>query len=179
MSIKEARRILVIGCSGGGKTTFTKKLSTMLNLPTIHLDTHFWRSGWTSPPRVEWRKTVEQLVEQEQWIMDGTFDSTFDLRFPKADLIIILKQPKLLCLWRAFIRMLTYRNEDHRPDLPEGCPEKFDLSFYHYIWTYNRVHNPIFEENIDRFQKRESTIFLHGDKQIKSFIDALPHKIPN
>ena len=36
----------------------------------------------------EWRKKIIDLVEQDEWIMDGNYASTFDLRLPKADTII-------------------------------------------------------------------------------------------
>ena len=48
------RRVLVIGISGAGKSTFTRALGVRTGLPVIHLDTEFWRPGWTVTPREEW-----------------------------------------------------------------------------------------------------------------------------
>ena len=39
------KRILVIGCCGAGKSTFSKELSAKLNLPLVDLDRLFWKPG--------------------------------------------------------------------------------------------------------------------------------------
>ncbi|HBM16819.1 MAG TPA: hypothetical protein DD381_10820 [Lentisphaeria bacterium] len=41
-----AKKILIIGNCGSGKTTLSKKLSLISNLPVIHLDKHYWNPGW-------------------------------------------------------------------------------------------------------------------------------------
>src|SRR5262249_4327019 len=57
-SIHAMRRILVIGISGAGKNTFTRKLAAKTGLPVIHLDTEFWKPGWGETERAEWRAKV-------------------------------------------------------------------------------------------------------------------------
>jgi adenylate kinase family enzyme len=39
------RRVLVIGISGAGKSTFARELAARIGLPLIHLDKEFWRPG--------------------------------------------------------------------------------------------------------------------------------------
>ena len=42
-----ADRILVIGCSGGGKSTLSRGLSSRLDLPYVSFDRDFfWLPGW-------------------------------------------------------------------------------------------------------------------------------------
>lgn len=47
-------RILVIGCAGSGKSTLSRKLHYILDLPVIHLDTYFWNANWVPKSNEEW-----------------------------------------------------------------------------------------------------------------------------
>ena len=45
--LRQARRIMVIGCSGGGKSTLSRKIATALDLPYHPMDREvFWLPGW-------------------------------------------------------------------------------------------------------------------------------------
>ena len=44
--LREARRILVIGAGGSGKSTLASRLGETLGVEVIHLDQHYWKSGW-------------------------------------------------------------------------------------------------------------------------------------
>lgn len=128
-----ARRILVLGPCGSGKTCLTRQLSRILDLPAVHLDARFWRPGWIATPQPEWRRTVSNLVGEPCWIMDGTYESTLDLRIPAAEVIVMLDRPRWSCLWGVLRRSLAYRNRP-RPDAPSGQP--IDRDYLRYIWRY-------------------------------------------
>ena len=66
------QRVLVIGISGAGKSTFSRALAARTGLPLIHLDTEFWQPDWKITPREEWRAKVAELITREAWIMDGS-----------------------------------------------------------------------------------------------------------
>lgn len=82
------RRIAVIGCGGAGKTTLSRELGEILKLPVYHLDSFFWNPGWVPTPPEEWRRIQEELVSRDEWIMDGDYGGTLDIRFGRADTII-------------------------------------------------------------------------------------------
>jgi adenylate kinase family enzyme len=65
------RRVLVVGCAGAGKTTFSRRLAAKLKLPAIHLDFHFWRPGWQAPKRQDWRDRLTALAAMPDWVMEG------------------------------------------------------------------------------------------------------------
>src|SRR3989339_414040 len=98
------KKILIIGSCGSGKSTFAKALSKKLNLPLIGLDQCYWKHGWVRPEREEWRKRVSELVKGENWIMEGNYQSTFDIRFPASDTIIVLNINRFICFWRIWTR---------------------------------------------------------------------------
>jgi len=173
MNIKNARKILVLGSSGSGKSTLTRHIAKTNNLPPIHLDVHFWRPSWTEPPIEVWREEVKELSKNEAWVMDGTFSESFDIRFPKADKIIIIKLPRLTCLIRAIKRFFKYSKKIRRPDMAPGCDEGIDLSFYKYIWTYNKKVLPKIYEAIEEFDCEKKVLTLNSDKEIKLFLQSL------
>ena len=90
MEIFKSERILVIGPCGAGKSTFSKKIEKILKLPLIHLDTYYHKPNWGEPKQEDWEKIVRKLANQEEWIMDGNFSDSFDIRIPRSDTIIYL-----------------------------------------------------------------------------------------
>src|SRR3954463_7237368 len=103
------RRILVIGNSGGGKSTLARALGRKLGLPVIHLDVLFWKPGWVETERPVFHVAVAEALRGDAWICDGNFTSNYHVRMPLADTIVWIDQPRLLCLFRAVRRVLTYR----------------------------------------------------------------------
>ena len=78
------KKILVIGCCGAGKSTFSKKLQAILKLPLIHLDAHYHKPSWVEPEKEEWEKVLKQILSQESFIMDGTYLESLDERINKS-----------------------------------------------------------------------------------------------
>lgn len=135
------QRVLVIGISGAGKSTLSRALAARTGLPLIHLDREYWLPGWQMPPREQWRTKVRDLSARDRWIMDGNFDSSLDIRLPRADTLIWFDVPALRCMWRALKRVASSYGRV-RPDMGEGCPERIDVEFLRYIARFNRIQRP-------------------------------------
>ncbi len=105
--LASSQRILVIGPSGSGKTTLSIRLGRILDLETIHLDACFWKPGWIATPQPEWREKVSKLIRKPSWVMDGTYESTLDLRIPAADAVIVVDRSRWVCLWHVLKRKVT------------------------------------------------------------------------
>ncbi|MEL7423361.1 MAG: topology modulation protein [Bacteroidota bacterium] len=137
------QRIMVAGCSGSGKSTFSRELAARTKLPLIHLDREYWLPGWVEPSKQDWRRSMAELVQQERWIMDGNYSATWDIRLPRTELVIYLQYPLWLLFWRSTKRILSYRGRV-RPDMAPGCPEHFNWSFYHFLigcWYGRKRHH--------------------------------------
>tara|TARA_R110002110_G_scaffold374877_1_gene584674 strand:+ start:41 stop:550 length:510 start_codon:yes stop_codon:yes gene_type:complete len=162
-------RILIIGCSGGGKSTLSRTLSARLALPVTHLDVLWWKPGWVDSTYDEFRPKVAAVAATDRWIIDGNFSQTFDIRMPRADTIIWIDQPRWLCLWRAFWRT-TSQFGHNRADLAPGCPEKYDWEFYKFIWNYRRDNIPKIKQGIAEFGTHAKLFHLRSDKDIMDFL---------
>jgi adenylate kinase family enzyme len=67
------RRIIVVGCSGSGKTSLALKLGRKLGLPVVHLDVLYWRPGWNASDKASFRVRVADAIAGEGWVADGSF----------------------------------------------------------------------------------------------------------
>jgi adenylate kinase family enzyme len=165
-------RILVLGSPGAGKSTFSRRLGGVLEVPVIHLDGHFWKPGWEKPEREAWIETQRELLESsEEWIMDGNYGSTIDVRFREADTVILLDFSKYLCLFRVLKRRIQHRNSS-RPDMAEGCPEKMDLEFIRHIWNYPHDELVPIERQLENSEEK-TVVRLGSGEEIDAFLDEM------
>ena len=171
--LQTARRVLVIGCSGGGKSTLSRKIAVHFDLEYQSIDRDVrWLPGWRERDAAARREILEDLVSRERWVMDGSNPSTFDLRLPRADLVIWVRLSRLTCLLGVARRARRYHGTV-RPDMAPGCPEPLpDRTFLDYIWNFERKSAPGFVRMLERHgdgvplvtlrSRRETRALLHG-----------------
>lgn len=162
-------RILIIGSGGSGKSTLAKQLGSLLQLPVVHMDAHFWNPGWVPKPNEEWDELVRQYTAQEQWIMDGNYSRTMEFRIKRAEVIIYLDLPRLLCMYRIVKRRLMYHNRT-RPDMNEGCPEKLDWAFVKWVWNYKSRSRQSTLARLQQAGPHQQVITVTTRRQVKELI---------
>ena len=166
------RRIAVIGCSGGGKSTLVRALAARLGLPVIHLDVLYWEPGWVEGDYAAFRRRLAEAVSAEQWIADGNFPDSGDLHFARAETVVWVDQPRLLCLWRVIWRVVV-TGGGRRPDLPEGCRETFDPWLWGYVWNWNRETRPKVEASLADHAPGTSLVRLRSDREIAAWLATI------
>ena len=166
------KKIMVIGCGGSGKTTFSQEISKILGIDVIHLDLLFWKPGWVETEKSKWKQIVKEISSQKQWIIDGNYGSTIDIRLSAADTIIFLDMSRFSCLWRVLNRRILF-NGKARLDICEGCPESLSWEFVKWIWTFPKLKRPGLLEKLAACKNKKNVIFLRSNKEIKSFLENL------
>lgn len=171
--IATAQRVMVVGCSGGGKSTLSQKLVRTFGLRYISMDREvFWLPGWQARPREEQRERIATIISEERWLMDGSNASSFDLRLPRSDIVLWVRMPRWRCLWGAISRAVKGYGKV-RPEMAEGCPERLDLDFLRYIWNFEQRHAPIFERNFALYGPDVPVFQLKSRKQFRRLLDLL------
>jgi adenylate kinase family enzyme len=166
------KRVLIIGGPGSGKSTLAKRLHAATGLPLFHLDKLYWRPGWNTTPKDEWRLLVTRLCASEEWIMDGGYDSTFDIRMPRADWILWLNLPRYAALPRILKRTLLSLGRI-RPDLAPGCPERIDWTFLKWAWTWEREHAAKYRLALESFGSHATVRLFASSREANQFLLGL------
>ncbi|ASA22451.1 DNA topology modulation protein [Paenibacillus donghaensis] len=166
------KRILVIGSGGTGKSTLSGKLGTIVELPVVHLDSYFWKANWVPTPNEEWDQRIEQWTNEDRWIIDGNYSRTMDARIKRADVIIFLDLPRLLCMYRIIKRRVIYHKKS-RPDMNGECAEKLDWEFIKWVWNYRKRSRMNTLRKLDQAKDHQQVIILRTRKQVAEFVQSL------
>lgn len=156
-------RIVVLGCAGSGKTTFARRLGERIDAPVICLDT-IWQPQWTEDDVAKFRTLMKHAHAGDAWISDGNFAvATFDLRLPRATLIVWMDRPRLSCAWRAIARVFR-RGEAHRIG---GLAKVM-----RFIWGFDRINRPLIEAQRVAHGQEVPVVRLKNSREATDFLDS-------
>ena len=92
------KKIIVIGCSGAGKSHFSRALQEKTGLPLYHLDMLYWNKDKTTVEKSIFLQRVSDILCKERWILDGNYASTMEMRLAACDTVVFLDYPCETCL---------------------------------------------------------------------------------
>ena len=153
------KKIIVIGCPGSGKSTFSKALHSITNIPLCHLDMIFWNSDKTTVDRAVFLERLSKIIQNDEWIIDGNYESTMELRMQACDTVFFLDYPLDVCL-----RGIEERKGKARSDMPWIEPEEYDAEFIAFIKNFNTQSRPKVMELLDRLSDKNIFIFKTRDQ---------------
>ncbi len=169
------QRVLVIGPCGAGKSTLATSLGHKLGLPVYHMDKLNWRPGWVESSKDEILERLAGIISTDRWLIDGTYGGTLGVRLERADTVINLDYPIRLCIARLLRRIWTYQGRT-RPDMTEGCPERFDLPFLIYLLRWNSGPRIRTEARLKGHEHK--TVRLRSPAKLQRWLDSLSPAIP-
>jgi adenylate kinase family enzyme len=121
-------RVVVIGTSCCGKTTFAKQLARILQYPHIELDSLYWAPNWTPKPKDEFTRLVKDAVSGDYWVIDGNYRVVRDAIWPRATSVIWLNYAFATVLTRALVR--TFRRSLFQEQLYSDNRETLARAFF-------------------------------------------------
>ena len=103
-------RIHIIGGSGTGKSYISEKISKQYHIPHFDLDNIFWDnetlSYGTKMPVDKRAEKLNDILEKDNWIIEGVFYDWLNGSFALADYIFILKTNPIVYNYRIIRRFI-------------------------------------------------------------------------
>jgi adenylate kinase family enzyme len=161
--IFSVERIVILGCAGSGKTTLARQLGKRTGAPVICLDT-IWQPQWDENDVPAFRALIKNAHASERWISDGNFAvATFDIRLPRATLVVWLESSKLSCLWRVITRVF-------KPGEAHGIRRIGKVLAF--IWNFDRVNRPRIEAMRLAHWPNVPVRRLFGSRDVAAFVSS-------
>ena len=160
------KRVAVIGCPGGGKSTFSRALRDRVDLPLYHLDAIYWRDDRTHLSREDFYPLMQKIIARDEWIMDGNYNSTLEWRISACDLLIFLDYPAEVCL-----EGVRARRGQKRSDMP-WVEEGDDQEFLEFIRAFETESRPRILELIGGYPDKAVVVFRTREEADR-YLDTL------
>ena len=159
------KKVIVIGCPGSGKSTVSRTLHNKTGIPLYHLDMMYWNADKTTVEKSVFLERLSDVLEKDEWIIDGNYSSTMELRMAACDTVIFLDYPLDVCL-----DGIRERRGKPRSDMPWIETEE-DLEFIEFIKNYNEQQKPKVLELLKKYSDK-NIIILESREQADAFLNG-------
>lgn len=159
-------KIIVIGCPGAGKSVFSQKLSNITNLPLYHIDMLYHKNDGTHISREELENKLKDIFKNDDWIIDGNYQKTLEMRIKECNTIFLLDFPTDICLEGAKSRIGKKRD-----DLP-WIEEKLDENFEQCIINFKDKKLPQIYELLNKYKEKHNVIVFKSREESDNYIES-------
>ena len=159
------KRIIVIGCPGSGKSTFSRALHNKTGIPLYHIDMMYWNADKTTVEKSVFLERLNEALKKDEWIVDGNYGSTMELRMSACDTVIFLDYPLEVCL-----DGIKERRGKPRSDMP-WCETEEDAEFVEFIKSYNEQQKPKVLELFEKYSDKNIVIFTSRE-EAEAFLNS-------
>lgn len=155
------KKIIIIGCPGSGKSTFALKLNKIISVPLYHLDMIYWKEDKTHLSSDELLYKLEDIICENEWIIDGNYISTMEVRLKYCDTVFFLDYPVDIC-----IEGVKSRIGRQRVDMPWVETEE-DEEFIDYIINFDKSIRPEIISFLGKYNNKNIIIFNNREESEK------------
>ena len=160
------QRILVTGNAGSGKSTLSRRLATILDLPVVHLDKIIWEPGWRTVPKEAVALRLEESLSEPTWIFDGVCTPAF----LAADTIIFLDLPLGTCLLRAWLRIFRHLFSP-LAEVRAQCPRaKIAWAMTKIIFRFYGATRPVILEMLEKSKHSKRVFHVQNQRGLENFL---------
>ncbi len=151
----EMKKVIIIGCPGSGKSTFARALAEKTGLALYHLDNMYWNADRTHVERPVFLDRLTAAMSGDEWIVDGNYNSTMEMRMEACDTVFFLDYPVEVCMAGAEERKGTKRT-----DIPwvESTDDR-DEEFINFIKGFREESRPRILTLLQKYSDREIHVF--------------------
>jgi len=146
-------KIIVLGCPGSGKSTFSKKLHEVTQLPLIHLDNIWWKKDRSHISREEFDRKLGEILQGDKWIIDGNYSRTYEVRFKACDTVIFLDLSFEECM-----SGIKERVGKKRSDIP-WTEQELDPELVKLVDNYDSDNRPVILSLMEKYSNKNRFIF--------------------
>ena len=158
------KKVIVIGCSGSGKTTFSEKLRDKSGLPLYYLDAIWHRPDKTHISRDEFDVRLQDILERDEWIIDGNYSRTMERRMAACDTVVLFDLPTEICL-----EGITSRIGTKRPDIP-WIDTELDPVLKMQTEEFKSKSLPDIYEMIDKYKDSKNIVIFKSREEADDFL---------
>lgn len=184
--ISKADRILVLGVSGCGKSTATRRLACVISARPFDFDDHvLWApacdGAWTHRSPAEQRQRARSIATHRRWVLAGSGSECADVLLPRTDLIVYLAYPHRVTLSRLLRR--TLRRVLFQEEACNGNRESLWRLFTRdsiigWWWqTRNRSRTEIPQYDAD--PAAPAMVVVHHPRELNRLAEVLAATSPN
>ncbi len=160
------KKVIVIGCPGSGKSTFSRELQKITGLPLYHLDMMYWNSDRTTVEKTVFLERLKKATAGDEWIIDGNYGSTMEMRMNECDTVFFLDYQKEVCL-----RGVEERRGEPRSDMP-WVEKETDEEFIAFINDYNEDSRPKVISLLEKYSNKNIVVF-HSREEADVFMQSI------
>ena len=157
------QKVIVIGCPGSGKTTFAERLNIITGLPLYYLDAIWHKPDKTHISRENFDKSISAILNTAEWIIDGNYSRTLEIRLEQCDTVFLFDLPTEVCIQGA-----TDRLGKGRYDIP-WIDKELTPSFKQSIQDFPRNSLPRIYELIEKYSKNRQIIVFKSREDVDVF----------
>ena len=160
------KKVIIIGCPGSGKSTFGKKLNKVTEIPLYHLDMMYWNEDKTTVGKDVFLERLQSVLSSPEWIIDGNYGSTMEMRLKECDTVFFLDYPTNICL-----EGVRERLGKPRSDMPWYETETVDEEFISFIENFNSESRPQILELLRKYSNKDIIVF-HSREESQEYLNS-------
>lgn len=161
------KKVIVIGCPGSGKTTFAEKLNKITGLPLYHLDAIWHKPDKTHIPREDFDQRISEIFATSEWIIDGNYNRTIEMRLKECDTAFLFDLPTEVCIQGA-----TERIGKGRYDLP-WLEKEVDPEFLQFIKDFPLDTLPRIYELLNKYKDEKEIIIFKSREAADEYLKRI------
>lgn len=168
------KKVAVFGNAGGGKSTLSRRLAELTDLPLIALDLIKYKPGGGEISDSEYKNAHNKILQQDCWIVDGfgSLDTVWS-RLEVADTLVYIDLPVVqhyLWITKRFLKGFW------QP--PEGWPKNSPLlqgtiNSYYTVWLCHTKLTPKYRQYVNKAKEKKRVFHLQSTKDLDEFCQSI------